>query len=317
MKAAAGLVRCSVKIAPMSQLNEIKRKIGSVSKTRAITEAMQRIASVKVGYARRRAEAVRPYTQALLGILRRLVTVRPEYAPALMRSKGSGGVGLFVVTTDKGLCGALNVRLLQLCVRKMQSWQEAGQQVYVTAVGNRGLGVLRGAGANIVAEAASVSGDVLESEELLGAVAVALQQFIDGEIDQLWVATNRFVNALAYEPVLERLLPVEADLLEHISISAPAPAANPADSVDYLYEPDPEHSINLLLMRYVESMMYRAVADNVACEHSARMMAMKAASDNATRLIDLLTHSYHKTRQEAITRELIELTAGADALAER
>ena len=300
----------------MSQLNEIKRKIGSVSKTRAITEAMQRIASVKVGYARRRAEAVRPYTQALLGILRRLVAVRPEYAPALMRAKkgNGGGVGLFVVTTDKGLCGALNVRLLQQCVRQMLAWQQEGRQVFVTVVGSRGLGVLHSAGAHIVAEAAGISGDVLESEELFGAVAVALQQFIDGEIDQLWVATNRFVNALAYEPTLERLLPVQADLLGHVGEGAPA--VNPADRVDYLYEPDPAHSINLLLMRYVEAMMYRAVANNVACEHSARMMAMKAASDNATRLIDLLTHSYHKTRQEAITRELIELTAGADALAE-
>ena len=300
----------------MSQLNEIKLKIGSIGKTRAITEAMQRIASVKVGYARRRAEAVRPYTQALLDILQRLVAVRPEYAPALMREKkgGSGGVGLFVVTTDKGLCGALNVRLLQVCVRQMQVWQEEGRQVYVTAVGSRGLGVLHSAGAHIVAEAAGISGDVLESEELFGAVAVALQQFLDGEIDQLWVATNRFVNALAYEPTLERLLPVEAELLERISAGDDIPS--PTDNVDYLYEPDPEHSINLLLMRYVESMMYRAVANNVACEHSARMMAMKAASDNASRLIDLLTHTYHKTRQEAITRELIELTAGADALAE-
>ena len=300
----------------MSQLNEIKLKIGSIGKTRAITEAMQRIASVKVGYARRRAEAVRPYTQALLDILQRLVAVRPEYAPALMREKkgGSGGVGLFVVTTDKGLCGALNVRLLQVCVRQMQVWQEEGRQVFATAVGNRGLGVLRGAGAHIVAEAAGISGDVLESEELFGAVAVALQQFLDGEVDQLWVATNRFVNALAYEPTLERLLPVEAELLERISAGDDIPS--PTDNVDYLYEPDPEHSINLLLMRYVESMMYSAVANNVACEHSARMMAMKAASDNASRLIDLLTHTYHKTRQEAITRELIELTAGADALAE-
>ncbi|MDO5625465.1 MAG: ATP synthase F1 subunit gamma [Pseudomonadota bacterium] len=294
----------------MPQLREIKRHIESVSKTRTITEAMQRIAFIKMGRARQRAEAVRPYSRALLAILSRLMAVHPDYRPPLMRRQKGGGVGLVVITTDKGLCGALNLRLLQLCLGQLQSWQQAGRPVSVTVVGARGLATLRRAGARIVAEAAGVAGELLESEELLGALSVPLHQFIDGEIEQLYVATNRFDNMLVHQPMLERLLPVDPALI------APPEGepVDPLDGVDYLYEPEPQQAIDLLLVRYIESTMYRAVAENVACEHSARMTAMKAATDNATRVIDELTMQYNKTRQETITREIIEIIAGADAL---
>lgn len=296
----------------MSQLQEIKRQIHSVSKTRTITEAMERMATIKVGVARQRAEAVRPYSRALLAILSRLMAVHGDHRPPLMRRRSGGGVGLLVITTDKGLCGALNLRLLQMCLRQLISWRDAGRQVSVTVVGARGIGVLRRAGARIVAEVSGVTGDLLESEELLGALAVPLHQFIDGEIDQLYVATNRFENVLVHEPMLERLLPVDPALLSAVPGSdTPIEALG---GVDYLYEPNATQVMDQLMLRYVESMIYRAIAENQACEHSARMTAMRAATDNATRVIDEMTMRYNKARQETITREIIEITAGADAL---
>ena len=295
----------------MAQLRDVKRQIGSITKTRSITEAMQRIAYIKMARTRERAEAIRPYSQALLAVLARLVVVNPEYQPPpLMRRKPGGGVGLLVITTDKGLCGALNLRLLQHCVRQLRSWRDAGREVLVTVIGGRGLGTLRRAGARIVAEAANVPGDLLESEELLGAITVPLTQFIEGDIHELYVATNHYVNMLHHEPRIERLLPFDPALIE----APEREGADPVAGVDYLYEPDPAEVIDLLLRRYVESTIYRAVAENMACEQAARMLAMKAATDNATRIVGDLTRLYNKTRQEAITRELIEITAGADAL---
>ncbi|MDO5288752.1 MAG: ATP synthase F1 subunit gamma [Pseudomonadota bacterium] len=294
----------------MSQLREIKRQIGSVRKTRTITEAMQRIAFIKMGYARQRAEAVRPYSRALLAILARLMAVNPDYQPPLMRRSTGGGVGVLLVTTDKGLCGPLNLRLLQVCLRQMASWEKAGRQVCVTVIGSRGAAAMRRAGVRIVAEASGVTGDVLESEELLGALAVPLHQFVDGDISELYIATNRFQNMLVHEPMLERLLPADPAL-----ITLPeGEAATTMGGVDYLYEPEPRQVIDVLLARYVESTMFRAVAENLACEHCARMTAMKAATDNATHVIEELTMNYNKMRQETITREIIEITAGADAL---
>lgn len=294
----------------MSQLQEIKRQIGSVRKTRTITEAMQRIAFIKMGHARQRAESVRPYSRAVLAILARLMAVHPDYRPPLMRRHTSDAVGLLVITTDKGLCGPLNLRLLQLCVSQLQSWRQAGRDVQLTVIGSRGLATLRRAGARIVAQASNIAGDPLASEELLGALQVPLHQFIDGQISQLYIATNRFASMLHHEPLLERLLPVDPRLIQ-------VPEGEPLDptsGIDYLYEPGPNQVIDQLLLRYIESTMYRAVAENIACEHAARMTAMKAATDNATHVIESLTTRYNKTRQESITREIIEITAGADAL---
>jgi len=292
----------------MPQLREIRQQIASIGQTRQITLAMQRIAFIKMRRAKEFALMLRPYSRNLNRIVARLIAVETDYLPALRAQRQPARrIGLIVVTTDKGLCGALNTRLLHLAVSQIDSWQQAGREVSVTAIGARGLGTLRRAGARIVAQAINTGeiGGAGSMEPLIGAVAVPLHQFIDKEIDALYVATNRFVNSLQHEPALARILPFDPRMLE-----LPAPDG----SVDYVYEPEPGPVIDAALLRYVETVILRAIAENAACEQSARMTAMKSASENASRMIDELTVQYNKRRQEAITRELAEIIAGADAL---
>lgn len=291
----------------MSQLREIRQQIASIGQTRQITQAMQRIAFIKMRRAKERALTLRPYSRHLNRIVARLMALETDVRPALLASRlPAHRIGMIVVTTDKGLCGSLNTRLLHMAVTQLDSWQRAGREVSVTAIGARGLGVLRRAGARIVAQAVHVGElGTDDADALMGAIAVPLHQFIDGEIDALFVATNRFVNSLQHEPVLARFLPFSPEMLE-----LPAPGS----SVDYLYEPEPGPVIDAALMRYVETVIFRAIAENAACEQSARMTAMKAATENASRMIDELTVKYNKRRQEAITNELEEIIAGADAL---
>jgi F-type H+-transporting ATPase subunit gamma len=291
----------------MSQLNEIRQQIASIGQTRQITQAMQRIAFIKMRRAKERALMLRPYARNLNRIVARLMTVETEYRPALLvHRQPARRIGIIVVSTDKGLCGALNARLLHLAIGQIDSWRRAGCEVSVTVIGARGLGALRRAGADIVAQAIHVGEfDPGSAEALMGAVAVPLHQFIDGAIDALHVGANHFVNSLQYEPVLMRFLPFDPRILE-----LPAPGG----SVDYLYEPEPGPVIDAVLLRYVETMILRAIAENAACEQSARMTAMKAATENASHLIEELTVQYHKRRQEVITRELAEISAGVEAL---
>ena len=294
----------------MSGAREIRQRIAAVGKTRQITSAMQRIAYIRMGRAQQRARQVRPYSQSLFRIVARMLEQHQDHRSPLMAQRvPAHRVGMIVVTTDKGLCGALNTRLLHMCITQMLSWQAAGREVSVTVIGARGLGAMRRAGARIVAQAVGVA-DLAPDDvtALMGAVAVPLHQFIDGRIDELFVATNRFINALSFEPVLARILPFSRELAELPAVHAGEVA------VPYLYEPEPGPVIDALLLRYVETVIYRAIVENAACEQSARMTAMKAATDNADHMIDELTHQYHKSRQEAITRELAEIVAGADAL---
>jgi F-type H+-transporting ATPase subunit gamma len=292
----------------MAQTREIRRQIESIGKTRQITDAMRRIAYVKMSHARRRAESLRPYTQALLRIVARLMRVDRDYVPVLMQVRSLRRVGLIIVTTDRGLCGALNARLLARCQTQIDQWQAGQCAVSITVIGSRGAQALQRAGYVPQAEAANI-GDVpdLDVEALLGAISVPLHQFLAGEIDAIYVASNHFVNALTYQPVLARFAPFDPAL-------APPGAHTGALAVDYLYEPDPSAVVDGVLLRYVETGILRAILENVACEHCARMTAMQAASDNAEHLIEELTRQYHKTRQEAITRELAEITGGAQAL---
>ena len=288
----------------MSQLREIRRQIASIGQTRQITQAMQRIAYIKMRRAKDSALMLRPYSRHLNRIVARLMALQTDYRPALLaRREPARRIGLIVVATDKGLCGALNTRLLHMAVTQLDAWQRAGREVSVTAIGARGFGALRRAGARIVAQAVNV-GEIGagNAQALMGAVAVPLHQFIDGEIDELFVAANRFVSALQHEPMLGRFLPLDPRL--HVT----------GGSVDYLYEPEPGPVIDAALLRYVETVILRAIAENAACEQSARMAAMKSASENASRMIDELTVQYHKRRQEDITRELAEIIAGAQAL---
>jgi F-type H+-transporting ATPase subunit gamma len=294
----------------MAQTRDIRRQIDSIGKTRQITDAMRRIAYVKMNHARKRAESVRPYTRALLRIVARLTQVDRDYLPALMRKRPEQRVGLIVVTTDRGLCGGLNTRLLTRCQTQIDQWKGQHNEISVTAIGSRGAQALERAGYTPQAEATNV-GDVpdLDVEALLGAISVPLHQFLAGEIDAIYVASNHFVNALTHQPVLARFAPLDPALSPDLAAAHPGAVA-----VDYLYEPEPETVIDGVLLRYVETSILRAILENVACEHCARMTAMQAASDNAGHLIDDLTRKYHKTRQEAITRELAEITGGAQAL---
>ncbi|MGP1518093.1 MAG: ATP synthase F1 subunit gamma [Ottowia sp.] len=293
----------------MSQLSDIRRHIESTVKTRQITDAMGRIAFIKMGAARKRAEALRPYRNDMLRVIARFRATDRERLPALLGQREQGRrVALIVVCTDRGLCGPLNLRLLQICIRQLHKWQQAGCEVSVTAIGSRSLGPLRRAGANIISQATQI-GDATEPDDaLIGAIAVPLHQYVQGEMDHIWLASNRFVNTLTYEPQLRRVLPLPPDLFDAAQLPD-APGA------EYEFEPaSGEAVVRLLVTRYTETLIYSAIAENVACEYCARMVAMKAASDNASRLIDELRLQFHKTRQEAITQELIELTTGADAL---
>jgi len=294
----------------MAQTREIRHQIESIGKTRQITNAMRRIAYVKMNHARKRAESLRPYTHALLRIVARLMQVDRDYVPALMQVRPQRRVGLIVVTTDRGLCGALNARLLARCQTQIDQWQTEQKQVLITAIGSRGAQALERAGHMPQAEATNI-GDVpdLDVDALLGAISVPLHQFLAGEIDAIYVASNHFVNALTHRPELVRFVPFDPALAPELP-----DAHSGAVAVDYLYEPDAHAVVDGVLLRYVETGILRAILENVACEHCARMAAMQAASDNAGHLIDDLTRRYHKTRQEAITRELAEITGGAQAL---
>jgi len=297
----------------MAQTREIRRQIESIGKTRQITDAMHRIAYVKMNHARKRAENLRPHAHALLRIVARLMRVDRDYVPALMQVRAQRRVGLIVVTTDRGLCGALNARLLARCQMQIDQWQAQQCQISITAIGSRGAQALVRAGHALQAEATNI-GDVpdLDVEALLGAISVPLHAFLAGQIDAIHVASNHFVNALTHQPVLARFAPFDPALAPEL------PGAHTgAMSVDYLYEPDAHTVINGVLLRYVETAILRAILENVACEHCARMSAMQAASDNAGHLIEDLTRRYHKTRQEAITRELAEITGGAQALQDK
>ena len=302
----------------MAQTREIRAQISNISKTRKITRAMERMAFARLAQARKRAESIRPYGRILRKMMARFVHVDGDYQPALMaRRDPVKRVGLIVVTTDRGMCGPLNTRLLQEVVQQLERWQQAGQECSLTIVGLRGLATLKRCGSRVVAHVPAGS-EFQPSEELLGTMSVPIMQFLRGEIDELYVATNRFVNVLNYQPLLSRFLPLDhalAGVPEHLQLPLHHhPGHHP---VDYIYEPGEQEAVDALLLRYVETIIYQAVAENAACEQAARMTAMKSASENADQRVEELTLEYHKARQEAITRELIEIVAGAAAIDER
>ncbi len=309
----------------MSTLQAIRQHIVSVTKTRQVTQAMEKIATVRMVKAKKRAEALRPYAVHLRRMVARMLACNLDYRPPWLDKRvPSRRLGMVVITTDKGMCGALNTRLLHQCIHQMLSWQQADRPVSVTVVGSRGLATLRRAGARIVAQAVNIGEVGSQSEALLGAISVALMQFVDGEVDEVYLASNRFINVLTFEPRIERLLPLDGDLAgkpapgyHDPAHAATDPTTTPVHGPDYLYEPSRERVIDQLLLRWLETVVYQAVAENAACEHCARRSAMQSATRNADRMLDELKHTYHKTRQEAITRELIEVVAGADSLSER
>ncbi len=287
---------------------EIRGKIKSVENTKKITKAMEMVAASKMRKAQERMRAARPYADKVRTIAAHLAQANPEYKSAYQRLEGSSkAVGFIVVSTDKGLCGGLNTNVLRAVTNKMKDVQTAGGTIQAVAIGNKGFGFLNRIGANVVSHAIQL-GDAPQLEKLIGPVKVMLDAFVEGKIDAVHLCFTRFINTMKQEPVVEQLLPLGAHRLEQ------SDAEKSKHAWDYLYEPDPATVIDELITRYIEALVYQAVAENMASEQSARMVAMKAATDNAGSLIAELKLIYNKTRQAAITKELSEIVGGAAAV---
>jgi F-type H+-transporting ATPase subunit gamma len=291
----------------MPSSKEIRVKIKSVQNTRKITKAMEMVAASKMRKAQERMRHARPYGDKIRKIAAHLAHANPEYRhPFLIKRDTVRNVGMILVTTDKGLCGGLNTNALRIAFNKLREWQGEGKEAHVTAIGNKGLGFLNRAGAKLVSHITAL-GDAPHLDKFIGPVKVQLDAYVAGEIDALYLIYTRFINTMKQEPVIEQLLPLPADRL------APDAVAT-RTSWDYIYEPDAKIVLEQLLVRYIEAIVFQAVAENMASEQSARMVAMKSASDNAKNVIDELTLVYNKTRQAAITKELAEIVGGAAAV---
>ena len=282
---------------------EIRTKIKSVQNTRKITKAMEMVAASKMRKAQERMRRARPYGEKIRNVAAHLSHANPEYQhPFLVERDTVKRVGIIVVTTDKGLCGGLNTNVLRLALGKMKEWEAQGEQFEVCCIGNKGLGFMQRLRANIVSQVTAL-GDTPHMERLIGAMKLMLDDYIADRFDRLVIFYTRFINTMKQEPAMEQLLPLSGERL-----------GAPEGSWDYIYEPDAKAVLDQVLTRYIEVLIYQAVAENLASEQSARMVAMKAASDNAGSVIDELTLIYNKSRQAAITKELSEIVAGAAAV---
>ncbi|MDO8695373.1 MAG: F0F1 ATP synthase subunit gamma [Sheuella sp.] len=303
----------------MAGIKEIRTKIKSVQNTRKITKAMEMVAASKMRKAQERMRAGRPYADKVRTMASHLMQANPDYShPYLIERPDPKAVGVVVISTDKGLCGGLNTNIMRLVLNRLREFSDKNVRCQFTALGNKGLGTLTRIGANLVSQETQL-GDVPELARLVGALKVQIDDFAAGRIDAVYVATNRFVNTMKQEVTFFRLLPLQGDLADpydsHSENDAPAQSAvKAAHSWDYIYEPDSKTVIDELLHRYVEGLVYQSVAENMASEQSARMVAMKAASDNAKKVIGDLQLVYNKTRQAAITKEISEIVGGAAAV---
>jgi F-type H+-transporting ATPase subunit gamma len=287
---------------------EIRGKIKSVENTKKITKAMEMVAASKMRKAQERMRHARPYADKIRNITANLAQANPEYQSPYMREGGNAKVsGFIVVTTDKGLCGGLNTNVLRVLTTKMRELQAEGATSQAVAIGNKGFGFLNRIGAPVLSHAIQL-GDAPQLDKLIGPVKVMLDAFVEGKVDRVYLCYTKFINTMKQEPVVEQLLPLAADKF------AQTAEEKKAYGWDYIYEPDAASVIDELLKRYIEALIYQAVAENMASEQSARMVAMKAATDNAGSLIAELKLIYNKTRQAAITKELSEIVSGAAAV---
>ncbi len=288
----------------MAAGKEIRGKIKSVENTRKITKAMEMVAASKMRKAQERMRAARPYSDKIRNIAAHLSEANPEYTHPFMESNDSKTSGFIVVTTDKGLCGGLNTNVLRLLTARLKEMQSGGEDAQAVAIGNKGLGFLNRVGVKVLAHATQL-GDKPHLDKLIGPVKVLLDAYSEGRIKAVYLCYTRFINTMKQESVVEQLLPLTAAHLE---------ADKNQHGWDYIYEPDAQTVIDDLLVRYVEALVFQAVAENMASEQSARMVAMKSATDNAGSVIGELKLIYNKTRQAAITKELSEIVAGAAAV---
>ena len=287
----------------MASGKEIRNKIKSVENTRKITKAMEMVSVSKMRKAQERMRAARPYGEKIRRVAANLSHALSEYKhPFLMKRDPVQSVGLILVTSDKGLCGGLNSNILRMVVGKMKDLDNRGIKYQSTCIGNKGLGFMQRVGGKVVSNVTAL-GDKPHLEKLIGPVKVQLDAYLKGEIDELYIGYTRFINTMKQEPVIEKLLPLSGEAV-----------GSAKTKWDYVYEPDSKAVIDDLLIRYVEALIYQAVAENQASEQSARMVAMKSASDNAKTVIGELKLVYNKTRQAAITKELSEIVGGAAAV---
>lgn len=280
----------------------VRTKIASIKNIRKITSAMELVAASKMRNAQRRMAASRPYAEKIRAVIGHLAKGHPEYRHRYLNVRDVKRVGVIVVTSDRGLCGSLNTNLFRKLTLQLKAWQHAGVSVKFCLIGRKAESFFRRAGANILARANQL-GDKPKIEDLIGVVKIMLDAFVAEELDAIYVAHNRFINTMTQKAEVEQLLPLVPD---------------PSDRLDhywdYIYEPNAKELLQLLLRRYVESQVYQSIAENMACEQAARMVAMKSATDNACELIDSLRLVYNKARQAAITQEIAEIVGGASAV---
>ena len=287
----------------MAGAKEIRTKIKSIKNTQKITKAMEMVAASKMRKAQDRMRASRPYAEKMRNVVAHMGTSHPEYKHPFLIERDVKRVGLIIISSDRGLCGGLNINLFKKAVRSMTEWKDQNLEIDLAVIGTKAMGYFKRLGGNVISENSQL-GDSPGIDALIGSVKVMLDAYDEGRIDRLYLANNQFVNTMTQSPEVEQLLPVIGDesdeQLKH--------------HWDYIYEPDARNVMDQLLMRYIESLVYQGVVENIACEMAARMVAMKAASDNAGELIDGLQLVYNKARQAAITQELSEIVAGAAAV---
>ncbi|HAS64394.1 MAG TPA: F0F1 ATP synthase subunit gamma [Vibrio sp.] len=288
----------------MAGAKEIRNKIGSVKSTQKITKAMEMVAASKMRRSQDAMEASRPYAETMRKVIGHVANANLEYKHPYLEEREAKRVGYIIVSTDRGLCGGLNINVFKKALLDMQAWKEQGAEVELAVVGSKATGFFKSSGAKIAAQVSGL-GDSPSLEDLIGSVSVMLKKYDDGELDRLYVVFNKFVNTMIQEPTIDQLLPLPKSDSEEMQRE---------HSWDYIYEPEPKPLLDTLLVRYVESQVYQGVVENLACEQAARMIAMKAATDNASDLIEDLELVYNKARQAAITQELSEIVSGAAAV---
>jgi F-type H+-transporting ATPase subunit gamma len=286
----------------MAGAKEIRTQIGSVKNTQKVTKALEMVSASKIRKSQDRMSASRPYSSKIRSVIGHLGQANPEVPHPYLVEREAKRVGFIVVSTDRGLCGGLNINLFKLSLNEMRGWQEKGCELDLCLIGQKATQFFRRYGGNVVAQASHL-GDKPRLADLIGTVKIMLDAYKDGKIDRLFIVYNDFINTMSQKPAVLRLLPVE-----------PVDETELQDHWDYIYEPGAAELLEGVLMRYIETQVYQAVLENAASEHAARMVAMKSASDNAAELIDDLQLAYNKARQAAITQELAEIVGGAAAV---
>ena len=287
----------------MAAAKEIRSKIASVKNTQKITKAMEMVAASKMRKAQERMLAARPYAEKIHNVIKHVGQAHPEYRHAFLKGREEiRRIGLIIVSTDRGLCGGLNSNLFREVLRRMKGWNDQGIELDLVIIGAKAVGFFHRVGGNIVGQATHL-GDQPSVDNLIGTVKIMLDAYIEEKIDQLFLVSNNFINSMTQTPLIEQLLPVKPSEEEELK-----------HHWDYIYEPEAKEVLDQLMQRYIESLVYKGVVENIACEQSARMVAMKSASDNAGKLIEELQLIYNKARQAAITQELSEIVGGAAAV---